>query len=81
MDAKELVERGRRARALLETDIFREACETVERNYILQWRKATAVEERELAHARITALTDVVRNIHLVMERGAHEAALQQKQQ
>ena len=47
------------ATALLCSDVVQEAFRRVDAQFVGQWRRAATLEERETAHAQMTALTKV----------------------
>ena len=68
------VRRGMSARAILESELFREATLEVEKNILAGWKAGKTPTERESAHARLMALYDVVGYIQNIMKRGDWEA-------
>ena len=65
-----IVRRGRSAREVLESDVFRESVLAVEADIVIQWREGKTPQAREEAHAHLKALDAVVRKLRVTMERG-----------
>lgn len=74
-------QRGRQARALMENEMFREACITVEANLIKRWRTSKTAAEREAAHAELAGLDAVVRTIGEVVRRADYERELREQEE
>lgn len=63
------------AKRILDDPEFQAAVTTVEENYIEGWKSSKTAGERESAHARYTALRDVVKQLRLVFDRGETQKA------
>lgn len=74
-DSDEVERRAKEARRVLESDVFREALETAERNYIQAWKVARTPLEREAAHAKVSVLDDVAKELRAIIARGDMQAA------
>jgi hypothetical protein len=79
-DTQATQRRGMGARAVLESEVFRDACLEAEANIITAWRAAKVPLEREAAHAKLMALNEVVGVLKTLMKRGEYEADRAQQQ-
>lgn len=72
MTDEERAERGRLAQDLLENPLLQEAIEATDALYWDQWRESPArdSEGRERIHARLVALTDVLKVVKQFAEDG-----------
>lgn len=66
-------ERARHVRALFDDEVFRNGVFEVEENLIRQWREGKTEQEREIAHARISALGYIMTTLRHVMETASFE--------
>lgn len=69
-NAQQDVERGRRAKLLLEDDLLKEAFEEVDKYFVHCWRKAEDTNLREQEWMKQKALAEVKRVLAIFIERG-----------
>lgn len=60
------IQRGRRVRTILDDEAFISALKEVERTAVAQWVDGEDVDARERAHARLTALQWLVRELAVI---------------
>lgn len=72
-DLEQQVTAGQQAERLLQDPIFREALIKVEKKYIDQWRASKLEDnlQREKAYCLLRALSDVFKEIQMVIDGGA----------
>lgn len=74
-DADEVALRAKEARRVLDSPVFRDALEAAERNYIQAWKHARTPFEREAAHAKVSVLDDVAKELRAIIARGDMQVA------
>ena len=67
---EEALEKGDRARSLLQNPLFQECTLKVEENLIMEWRNAKTPLLREQAHAKLFGLMEVLQILKNLFERG-----------
>lgn len=80
-NAPQDLERGRRAQALLEDDLLKEAFEEVDQYFVYCWRKAEDTNLREQEWMKQKALAEVKRVLAIFVERGERAKAYLEKQE
>lgn len=71
----DVILKGQKAKDILESDVFREAVQTAEDAITQEWREGKSPTDRESAHAKLRALTEVVRQLRIMMGQGEYEHA------
>lgn len=70
------VHRHRRANAILNDPLFREAFDRAEEEFIQKWKLADTTQERELMWTKVHALREVERYLRTTFAQGETVAAL-----
>lgn len=78
-DAQRKIDRGHRARVILENELFREVVNDYEGRIIQGWKDAKDVKEREALHARLIALAEVIKGLRELFDAGEIERQLASK--
>jgi hypothetical protein len=74
-------DRARHVRVLFDDEVFKAGVFDLEESLILAWRKAKTVQDREAAHAEISALGSIMAKLRAVMERGAFEKEREKREE
>lgn len=73
MDPSEMIRRGHEAKRILESPVFQEAVQEVDRACVARWRTAVSVLDREEAHSEQKALYRVVDALRVAVDNGLFE--------
>ena len=68
----QLLARGAEADRLLAGPIFKEAFDEARAKFIDEWERAESTDRREYAHAKVTALTEVQRQLRRIVSQGEY---------
>ncbi len=77
MDSAEKIERGIKAKALLENEFFNECFDKLEAAYVAAWRQALTVELREDAHRYVTLIGWLKEHLKRIADTGKLEEKYQ----
>ncbi len=73
MDSAEKLERGLKAKALINSELFNECFDRLDQAYIAAWRKALTVDAREDAHRYVTLMGWLREDLERIAETGMLE--------
>lgn len=73
MDSQEKLERGFKARTLLNNEFFQECFDTLETRYIEAWRASLTVDAREDAHRYVTLIGWLKQDLQSIATTGTIE--------
>lgn len=60
MRIPDIIRRGKQAAIFLEDPVFKAAIEAARDKFLGDWRAATTLDEREVAHARMIGLDQII---------------------
>lgn len=79
--AEEAIRRKAQAQRVLSDPIVVEAFEEAERTFVEEWKRAIDASVREMAHAKVTALFEVQRVLHTIIDNGEYHEEIQKQQE